>query len=93
MFFPSSHLTSSQDESKFFLEHEGRGRQLQHMGVQVQETRGPQTSHDGGAWPYVPCIDQLDFPHIKNDQIETSQLTHGILPLSHFCLLPDQQTR
>ena len=43
------------------------------MGMQVQETRGPQTSRDGGDWPHIPCIDPLAFPHIKNDQIETRQ--------------------
>lgn len=64
-------------EWKFFLEGEGQGRQLRHTGVQVQETRGPQTSHDGGAWPHVPCIDLLAFPHIKNDQIETRQAHPG----------------
>lgn len=75
MFCPSLHLPGR--EWNFFLEGEGQGRQLQHMGVQVQETREPQTSHDGGAWPHIPCIDPLAFPHIKNDQIETRQAHPG----------------
>lgn len=54
---------------KIFLEGEGQGRQLQHSGVHVQETRVLQTSHYGGAWPPVLCIDLLALPHIKIDQI------------------------
>lgn len=30
-----------------------------------------QTSHDGGAWSHVPCIDLLALPHIKMDQTES----------------------
>lgn len=61
-----------QDESESFswkVKVRGDG-----YNTRVCKSRKPevlQTSHDGGAWPHVPCIDLLALPHIKIDQTET----------------------
>lgn len=90
MLCPSSHL--SRWEWKFFLEGEGQGRQLQHMGNVSCMSRKPevlQTSHElGHMYPALIC---QHFHTLKLIRLNPSLLTQGILPLSHFCLLPDQQ--